>query len=116
MNMNISFMSFVGLTSMTRGRQESSKFFGDFSFLRTPKGRARRAYLASVSAATSSDFSTKLCLYFVLKGLLYNSMFCFQVQKSFGKQLKQLAKRELRAVVRDRTTLAVRQTWPTQIM
>ena len=30
------------------------------------------------------------------------------MQKSFGKQLKQLAKRELRAVVRDRTTLAVR--------
>ncbi|CAK9058388.1 ABC transporter G family member 7 (ABC transporter ABCG.7) (AtABCG7) (White-brown complex homolog protein 7) (AtWBC7) [Durusdinium trenchii] len=47
---------------------------------RTPKGRARRAFLASFSA----------------------------VQKSFGKQLKQLAKRELRAVVRDRTTLAVR--------
>eukprot|EP00913_Durusdinium_trenchii_P034724 g32485.t1 len=36
------------------------------------------------------------------------------VQKSFGKQLKQLAKRELRAVVRDRTTLAVRQI-PTKV-
>lgn len=45
---------------------------------RPPKGRERRAFFAS------------------------------SVQKSFGKQLKQLAKRELRAVVRDRTTLAVR--------
>ncbi|CAJ1393309.1 unnamed protein product [Effrenium voratum] len=31
-------------------------------------------------------------------------------QKGFGQQLRQLAKRELRAVVRDRTTLAVRVT------
>ncbi|CAE7934073.1 w, partial [Symbiodinium sp. KB8] len=30
------------------------------------------------------------------------------VRKSFGKQLRQLAKREFRAVVRDRTTLTVR--------
>ena len=58
----------------------SSSVTDEHELCRTPKGRARRAFFASSSA----------------------------VQKSFGKQLKQLAKRELRAVVRDRTTLAVR--------
>eukprot|EP00439_Symbiodinium_sp_Y106_P064094 s793_g10.t1 len=67
-------------------KMASTSFAGDFGLggiqgIGTPKGRGAKN-------APHPSFDT--------------------VRKSFGKQLRQLAKREFRAVVRDRTTLTVR--------
>lgn len=98
---------------------------------RTPKGRERRAFFASsvgrlswrvfallhfnghvqYGHETARKHQRRLTFFTIcyLRFTTFHQL--FQVQKSFGKQLKQLAKRELRAVVRDRTTLAVRCRW-----